>query len=139
MNNSKGRVRRLDVAATQSPMLEPPPRGRVQGPRRARAAPAMPWSNVVDGCVHNDKIRRDALIALVLMLTAVVAIVCAVTGTLGPLIREAASNGVVRVVAGSMLGGGGLAYGGLRLHRRRARRADHAGDPDELQDEPGAR
>ncbi|MFJ9782632.1 hypothetical protein ACIRSS_23830 [Amycolatopsis sp. NPDC101161] len=99
----------------------------------------MPWSNVVDRCAHNDKIRRDALIALGMVLISVIAIVFAVTGVLGPLVRDAAGSGVVRIVVGSVLGGGGLAYGGFRLHRHRARRAEHATDPEARQDEHGTR
>jgi len=126
MNNSEDRVRRLDVAGAQSPTPGPPPPGKVPGRPRARAAPPVPWSNVVDGWVHSDKIRRDALIGLTLVLIAVVVIVCAVTGALGPLIREAVGNTVLRIAAGGVLTGGALGYGGLRLHRRRIRRADGA-------------
>jgi hypothetical protein len=126
MNNSQDRVRRLDVAAAQSPTLGPPVPASVPGRPRARAAPPASWSAVVDGWVRDPAIRRDALIALVLVLIAAVAAICAVTGALGPLVREATGNTVVRLVAGSVLGGGGLAYGGLRLRRRRTRRAEQA-------------
>lgn len=140
MNNSEDRVRRLDVASTQSPTPEPPIPGSAPGRRRARAEPAKPWSNVVNDCANNDKIRRDALIALLLVLIALVAIVFAATGVLGPLVRDAAGNGVVRIVTGSVLGGGGLVYGGLRLHRRRARRAEStATDLGAPHDDQGAR
>src|SRR3954469_3279702 len=113
MNNSQDRVRRLDVAAAQSPASMPPAPVSVPGRPRGRAASPASWTTVVDGWVRDPTIRRDALIALVLVLIAAVATVCAVTGALGPLVREAIGNEVVRVVAGSALGGGGLAYGGL--------------------------
>lgn len=93
--------------------------------RRTRPALAVPWSNVVNDCVHNDKIRRDALIALSLVLVAVIVIVFGITGVTGPLIRDAANNEVVRIVAGSMLGGSGFIYGGLRFLRGRRARPGH--------------
>lgn len=131
MNNSKDRAWRLDVAGAQPATPGPPNLAGGPGRRRARATPVKPWSNVVNDCAHNDKIRRDVLIALGLMLIAVVAIVFAVTGVLDPLIRDAAGNSVVRIVAGSLLGGGGFAYGGLRLHRRGVRRTELDGRPDD--------
>lgn len=139
MSNSQDRVRRLDVAAAQSPASMPPTPASVPGRPRVRAAPLTPWSVVVDGWVRDPAIRRDALIALVLVLIAAVAAVCAVTGALGPLVREATGDVVVRVVAGSVLGGGGLAYGGLRLRRRRTCRAEQAAALGEGQDVRGTR
>lgn len=81
-------------------------------------ASSVPW-NVIDGWIRDPRIRRDALIGLTLVLIAVVVVVCAVTGALGPLAKEAIGNTVVRIVAGSALTGGVLGYG-LRLRRRRA-------------------
>lgn len=84
--------------------------------------------DIVDGWVRDPSIRRDALIAFVLALIALVAVVCAVTGALGPLVRDAAGNDVFRVVAGGVLGGSGLAYGSLRILRRRSGRAERSAD-----------
>jgi hypothetical protein len=139
MNNSQDRVRRLDVAAAQSPASMPPAPVSVSGRPRERAAPHASWNTVIDGWVRDPTIRRDALIALVLVLIAAVAAVCAVTGALGPLVREATDDVVVRVVAGSVLGGGGLAYGGLRLRRRRICRAEQTAALGQGQDERGTR
>lgn len=102
---------------------EPPP---------AASVSPVPWSNVVDGWIRDPRIRRDALIGLTLVLIAVVVVVCAVTGALGSLAKEAVGNTVVRIVAGSVLTGGVLGYGGLRLRRRRAQRSDgSAVDPQD--------
>ncbi|RSM44265.1 hypothetical protein DMA12_17155 [Amycolatopsis balhimycina DSM 5908] len=127
MDNSEERVRRrLDIARAQPPILGSSATGSEPARPRARAAPVAPWSNVVDGWVHNDKIRRDTLIALAMVLIAVVTIVCAITGALGPPVREAADNAIARALAVSVLGGCGLSYGGLRLRRRWTRRAVQA-------------
>uniref|UniRef100_UPI003F4912C7 hypothetical protein n=1 Tax=Amycolatopsis sp. CA-082387 TaxID=3239918 RepID=UPI003F4912C7 len=139
MNNSEDRVRRLDVAGAQSPTPGPLNPGSAPGRHRLRVDSAKPWSNVVNDGIHDDKVRRDVLIALGMVLIAVFAMVVALTGALGPLFGAAAGNGVVRVVAGSVLGGGGLIWGGFRLRRRRARHTEDATVPDEQQDEPDAR
>jgi hypothetical protein len=125
VNNREDRVRRPDGNGAHSPV--PTPRPPTPGPESPPAASAaLPWSNILVGWGSDRTFRRDALIALTLVLIAVVVIVGMVTGALGPLVRDAAGNEVVRIVAGSVLGGGGLAYGGLRLRRRRPRYAKHA-------------
>lgn len=118
VSNRDNRVRRINVPSARSTVARP---RRPNRRRRPRAVPAKPWSNVVDDRIQDDKVRRDVLIALAMVLVAVVVIACSVCGMLGPMIREAAGNGIARVVAGSVFGGG-LAYGGLRLHRRRGHR-----------------
>ncbi|MBN6040030.1 hypothetical protein [Amycolatopsis sp. 195334CR] len=116
MNNRENRARRAEVNDVQTPTPWP------STPELPPAA--LPWSSVL-GCWGSDgHFRRDVLIALTLVLTAVVVIVGMVTGALGPLVRNAAGSGAVRIVVGSVLGLSGLACGGLRLHRRRTRRAN---------------
>jgi hypothetical protein len=133
MTDNEDRVRRLDVAGAQSPMPARPSSGKVSGRPRARAVPAKPWSNVIDSWVRDAKIRRDALIALALLLVASVAIVCAIAGVLDPLAGAAAGSRGVRIAATGLLGGGGLAYGGMRL--RRWRQARRGTPPTHTQDE----
>ncbi|MET8997166.1 hypothetical protein [Amycolatopsis sp. NPDC004169] len=119
MSDRNNRARKTNVAGRRAVTARPQhPHRR----RRPRAVPAKPWSNVVDDCIRNDKVRRDMLIALAMVLIVVVVVACLVSGAVSPLIREAASNGVARTVAGSLFGGG-LAYSGLRLYRRRTPRA----------------
>lgn len=111
----------------QSPTPGPAAPDTVRGLSRSDADSPTLWSGVVDGWVRDRTIRRDALIALTLVLIATVVIACALTGALAPLVKQAVHDTVVRVVAGSLLTGATLGYGALRLRRRRGRG-----------DEPGA-
>ncbi|MFD2471176.1 hypothetical protein [Amycolatopsis silviterrae] len=124
MTGRKDRVHQLDISQENQSAAGPHRRSRAPaGPDRSD--PAAPWS-VIDGWVRDGKIRRDALIALALVLIAVVGIVAAVTGALGPLIGGLAGSPVARVVAGGVSVAGLAGYGGVRLHRRRARRGGRA-------------
>ncbi|MGW5703868.1 hypothetical protein [Amycolatopsis japonica] len=125
MNNSEDGTFTHETACAQCSI--PAPRvlsSELEPPRAA----SLPWSNVVDGWVRDRTVRRDALIGLTLLLIAVVSVVCAFSGTLAPFVKDAVGNAVVRVVAGIVIGGGALGYGGLRLRRHLARQAKPSGE-----------
>jgi hypothetical protein len=125
MTAREDRVHRLDITQETQPAAGPRRRSRAPaGPDRTDTATA-PWG-VIDGWVRDGKIRRDALIALTLVLLAVVGIVVAVTGALGPMIGGLAGSPVARAVAGGMSMAGLAGYGSMRLHRWRERRGAHA-------------
>ncbi|GLY38243.1 hypothetical protein Amsp01_042670 [Amycolatopsis sp. NBRC 101858] len=125
MENSEDRTPRLEVTGSQYGG----PRRRVPGDAPERfpgddvECPPTPWRMVIDGWVRDDSIRRDALVGLAFVLVAVVTVVGAIVGALGPLLREAVGSPAVRLTAGSLLASSLLGFGGLRLLQRRFRRA----------------
>ncbi len=77
-----------------------------------------PWSNVVDGWMRNQKIRRDCMIFLCIVLVLVLlAVVLSGPGALTTLVRIAASP-ITWITGGTVLLGGG----GAVVLRRRSRR-----------------
>jgi hypothetical protein len=111
-------------------MNTPPPDGCPTDLEPVSSANNRPWREIIDGWVKDSKIRRDALIAFVLLLTAT-AVVIALTFSggatgLGDLV--ASPLGKYLLGAGAM-GGGVLGTVGVMRRRKRKRaqvQADNA-------------
>ncbi|NBH04880.1 hypothetical protein [Amycolatopsis sp. SID8362] len=125
MENSEDRTPRLEVTGSQygGPRCRVPGDAPERSPGNDVECPPTPWRKVIDGWVRDGSIRRDALVALALVLIAVVTVVGAIAGALCSLLREAAVNPAVRLATGSLLAGGLLGCGALRMLQRRLRRA----------------
>src|SRR5690242_12337439 len=86
--------------------------------RKKASEPRKSWSNVIDGWMRNQKIRRDCMIfiCVVLVLVLAAAVLCG-PGAFAVLVRIAASPITWVTGGGALLGGGGFA-----ALRRRSRR-----------------